>query len=104
MTGRHSETARQAKAREGGPAGTWWRESPADLARLLREHGQDPERVASAEAAWPAFRAFLACPVGGLESGEFGDDADGFIVQWGRYGFILRTDPVTVCGLAWRGG
>jgi hypothetical protein len=55
------------------------------LARLLREHGQDPSHVTSVEAAWQAFRSFLASPVDGLETGP-GSDADGFVLQWGRYG------------------
>jgi hypothetical protein len=59
------------------------------LARLLREHGQDPDRVISVEAAWQAFRSFLATPIDGLEPGP-GSDADGFIVQWGRYGWNDR--------------
>ncbi|MEV1319973.1 hypothetical protein AB0J14_28285 [Micromonospora arborensis] len=36
------------------------------------------------ETAWKAFREFLAQPVDGLEAG-LDSDADGFIVQWGRY-------------------
>ena len=63
-----------------------WRDSPEVLARLLREHGQDPNRVSNVEAAWQAFRSFLACPVDGLDPGP-DSDADGFIVQWGRYGW-----------------
>jgi hypothetical protein len=61
-----------------------WRDSPEVLAGLLREHGQDPDRVANVEAAWQAFRSFLANPVDGLEP-DPDSDADGFIVQWGRY-------------------
>lgn len=64
--------------------GTGWRDSPEVLARLLREHGQDPSQVTSVEAAWQAFRSFLASPVDGLEP-DPQRDADGFIVQWGRY-------------------
>jgi len=64
--------------------GTGWRDSPEVLARLLREHGQDPSHVTSVEASWQAFRSFLASPVDGLEP-DPQRDADGFIVQWGRY-------------------
>ena len=64
--------------------GVEWRDSPEVLFRLLRQHGQDPARVSSVEAAWQAFRSFLAVPVDGLEPGP-DSDADGFIVQWGRY-------------------
>jgi hypothetical protein len=56
------------------------------LARLLREQGQDPNKVTSVEAAWQAFQSFLASPIDGLEPG-LDSDADGFIVQWGRYGW-----------------
>ena len=50
----------------------------------MREHGQDPNQVINVEAAWQAFQAFLACPIEGLEA-DRDCDADGFIVQWGRY-------------------
>jgi hypothetical protein len=63
--------------------GVEWENTLEVLARLLRERGQDPERVTSVEAAWQAFRSFLACPVDGLEPGP-DSDADGFVVQWGR--------------------
>jgi hypothetical protein len=64
------------------------------LARLLRELGQDPDRVTSVEAAWQAFQSFLAHPVEGLEAGP-DSDADGFIVQWGRYGGNDRRPSLT---------
>jgi hypothetical protein len=66
-----------------------WRDSAEVLAGLLREHGQDPGRVASVEAAWQAFRSFLARPIDGLEP-DPDSEADGFIVQWGRYGWNGR--------------
>jgi hypothetical protein len=71
--------------KEVGTVGVAWRDSHEVLARLLREHGQDPDRVTNVEAAWQAFQSFLAHPVDGLEAGP-DSDADGFIVQWGRYG------------------
>ena len=74
--------------------GVWWRDSPEVLARLLREHGQDPERVTDVEAAWQAFRSFLACPVNGLEP-DPDSDADGFIVQWGRYSWNDKRPSLT---------
>jgi hypothetical protein len=64
------------------------------LAGLLREHGQDPNRVSSVEAAWQAFQSFLASRVDGLEPGP-DSDADGFIVQWGRYGWTDRCPSLT---------
>src|SRR5262249_44421140 len=64
--------------------GTGWRESPDLLAALLREHGQDPDRVESVDSAWRAFRDFLSRPLEGLDFGP-DSDSDGFIVQWGRY-------------------
>lgn len=74
--------------------GVGWRDSPEALARLLREHGQDPDRVNSVEADWQAFRSFLATPIDGLEAGP-GIDADGFIVQWGRYSWNDRRPSLT---------
>ena len=74
--------------------GVGWRDSRAVLARLLREHGQDPGRVTNVEAAWQAFRSFLATPIDGLEPGP-GSDADGFIVQWGRYEWNDRRPSLT---------
>ena len=64
------------------------------LARLLRELGQDPACVTNVEAAWRAFQSFLAHPVDGLEAGP-DSDADGFIVQWGRYGQKGRRPSLT---------
>lgn len=63
-----------------------WHESPEELAGLLRRHGLTPERVGDVEAAWQAFREFLARPVDGLAPGP-DSDADGFVVQWGRHGW-----------------
>jgi hypothetical protein len=75
--------------------GVAWRDSAEVLARLLRAHGQDPDRVDSVEQAWRAFCAFLAQPVDGLEPGGQDSDADGFIVQWGRYGWNDRLPSLT---------
>ncbi|MGI5522459.1 hypothetical protein ACQEUX_16090 [Micromonospora sp. CA-259024] len=69
--------------------GIAWRNSPEELVGLLRRHGLTPERVDNVEAAWKAFREFLAQPVDGLEPGS-DSDADGFIVQWGRYSWHDR--------------
>ncbi|MEU2667211.1 hypothetical protein [Micromonospora sp. NPDC007220] len=64
--------------------GIAWRDSPEELVVLLRRHGLTPDQVDNVEAAWKAFREFLTRPVDGLEPGP-DSDADGFIVQWGRY-------------------
>jgi hypothetical protein len=69
--------------------GIAWRDSPKALIGLLCRHGLAPERVDDVEAAWKAFCEFLAQPVEGLES-EQDSDTDGFIVQWGRYGWNDR--------------
>lgn len=74
--------------------GAAWRDSNEVLARLLRELGQDPHRVTSVEAAWRAFQSFLSHAVDGLEAGP-DSDADGFIVQWGRYGWEHRRPSLT---------
>lgn len=73
----------------GAPVAVGWRDSAEVLAGLLREHGQDPGSVVNVEAAWQAFRSFLSTPIDGLEP-DPDSDADGFIVQWGRYGWNDR--------------
>jgi hypothetical protein len=74
--------------------GVAWQDAREVLARLLRDHGQEPDQVTSVEAAWQAFRSFLATPVDGLEPGP-DSDADGFIVQWGRYAWNDRRPSLT---------
>lgn len=74
--------------------GVQWRDSPELLSRLLREHGQDHDRVDNVSAAWNAFQAFLSNPVDGLEP-EPDSDADGFIVQWGRHGWDSKQPSLT---------
>ncbi len=74
--------------------GAVWRDSRELLARLLRDCGQDPDRVTSVEASWQAFRSFLATPVDGLEP-DPNSDADGFIVQWGRCSWNDRHPSLT---------
>ncbi|MCG5443034.1 hypothetical protein NIE79_000824 [Micromonospora sp. NIE79] len=69
--------------------GIAWRESPEELVGLLRLHGLTPDRVNNVKSAWKAFRQFLAQPVDGLEPGP-DSDADGFILQWGRYSWHDR--------------
>jgi hypothetical protein len=64
--------------------GIAWRDSPDALTELLRQHGLSPDRVENVETAWQAFRVFLAQSVDGLETAP-DNDADGFIIQWGRY-------------------
>lgn len=71
-----------------------WQDSHEVLARLLRELSQDPDRITSVDTAWQAFRSFLSYPVDGLEAGP-DSDADGFIVQWGRYGQKDRRPSLT---------
>jgi hypothetical protein len=61
-----------------------WRGSRDTLARLLRERGQDPDRVTDVATAWQAFRSFLDYRIDGLEPNQ-ASDPDGFIVQWGCY-------------------
>ncbi|MEU4623454.1 hypothetical protein AB0G04_26210 [Actinoplanes sp. NPDC023801] len=68
--------------------GLLWRDAAQVLADRLRRRGVDPGRVHDVEAAWQAFTEFLALPVDGLEPVE--EDADGFLVQWGRYSWNDR--------------
>ena len=74
--------------------GDGWQNSAKLLAGMLREHDQDPDRVANVEVAWQAFRSFLTRPIDGLEP-DPDSDADGFIVQWGRYGWNDRRLSLT---------
>jgi hypothetical protein len=69
--------------------GVAWRDSPGVLVGLLRVYGLAPDRVDDVDKAWRAFCEFLALPIDGLEP-EPDNDADGFIVQWGRYSWHDR--------------
>jgi hypothetical protein len=69
--------------------GIAWRDSPEVLVGRLRQHGLAADRVDNVDMAWKAFCEFLAQPVDGLEP-EPDSDADGFIVQWGRYSWHDR--------------
>lgn len=73
--------------------GLLWRDAGQTLASLLRRYGVDPDRVHDVAAAWQAFTEFLALPVDGLEPVE--NDADGFLVQWGRYSWNDRLPSLT---------
>ncbi len=61
-----------------------WRSSPDALAQVLRRHGVEPDAVISVQSAWLAFAEFLQVEVDGIDP-DPDADADGFIVQWGRY-------------------
>lgn len=62
-----------------------WRSGPDVFARILRQHAVDPDAVCDVDAAWDAFCAFLQVEVEGIEGPEH--DGDGFIVEWGRWGW-----------------
>ncbi|MBU2665853.1 hypothetical protein KOI35_20285 [Actinoplanes bogorensis] len=68
--------------------GTPWRDAAETFADLLRGRGVDAGHVHDVAAAWQAFTEFLALAVDGLEPVE--EDADGFLVQWGRYSWDDR--------------
>ncbi|KHD75764.1 hypothetical protein [Actinoplanes utahensis] len=68
--------------------GLRWRDAAQTLEGMLRRSGVDPGHVHDVAAAWQAFTEFLALPVDGLEPLE--NDADGFMVQWGRYSWNDR--------------
>jgi hypothetical protein len=61
-----------------------WRDSAQEFARILRRRGLDPDAVHDVEGAWQAFCEFMQLEVDGIDP-EPDSDADGFIVQWGRY-------------------
>ncbi|MER6370358.1 hypothetical protein ABT255_18580 [Streptomyces mirabilis] len=55
------------------------------FARILRQRAVEPESVRDVDAAWDAFGEFLQVEVEGIERLE--NDGDGFIVEWGRWGW-----------------
>ncbi|HWS32424.1 MAG TPA: hypothetical protein VN408_06740 [Actinoplanes sp.] len=57
--------------------------------RLLLNHHVDPENVGDVEVAWLAFTEFNQTEIDHLSPAL--PEADGFIVQWGRYSWIDRT-------------
>jgi hypothetical protein len=61
-----------------------WRSSAEVFAQYLRSHGLDAADVVDADAAWQAFSEFLQVEIDGVDL-DPDSDADGFIVQWGRY-------------------
>jgi hypothetical protein len=61
-----------------------WRSSPDVFGDILRQHGCQPSAVGDVEAAWMAFVEFMQTQIDGIAPGE-DSDADGFIVQWGRW-------------------
>lgn len=71
-----------------------WRDSRELLIDLLGRHGLVPDRIGDVGTAWTAFREFLAQPVDGLDPAPDGD-VDGFIVQWGRYGWNDKLPSLT---------
>ncbi|MGW5610160.1 hypothetical protein ACWEWI_29555 [Streptomyces sp. NPDC003753] len=55
------------------------------FARILTQRAIDPDAVHSVDAAWDAFGEFLQVEIEGIERSE--NDGDGFIVEWGRWGW-----------------
>lgn len=51
----------------------------------MRSRGLDPDAVDNVETAWVAFGEFLQTGVDGVLGPD--DDGDGFIVEWGRWGW-----------------
>lgn len=62
-----------------------WRSSADVFARILRQRAVEPDDVRDVDTAWDAFSEFLQIEIEGIQSP--GDDGDGFIVQWGRWGW-----------------
>lgn len=62
-----------------------WRSSVDVFTRILRQHAIEPESARDVDAAWDAFGEFLQVEVEGIERLE--NDGDGFIVEWGRWGW-----------------
>jgi len=61
-----------------------WRDSAQEFARILDRRGPDQDAVHDVDRAWQAFCEFMQLDVDGIDP-EPDSDADGFIVQWGRY-------------------
>ncbi|MEU2620900.1 hypothetical protein ABZ642_22650 [Streptomyces sp. NPDC007157] len=55
------------------------------FARILKQRAIEPDAVRDVDAAWDAFGEFLQIEVQGIERTE--NDGDGFIVEWGRWGW-----------------
>lgn len=62
-----------------------WRSSTDVFAQILRQRGYEPDAVRDVDAAWDALGAFLQVEIEGIEGPEH--DGDGFIVEWGRWGW-----------------
>ncbi|WP_330186420.1 hypothetical protein KZZ52_26750 [Dactylosporangium sp. AC04546] len=58
------------------------------FAQILRRHGVDPSAAADVETAWQAFAEFAQVEVDGIDQPD--TDADGFMIQWGRYSWNNR--------------
>lgn len=61
-----------------------WRAGAEAFGQILREHGLAPDAIADVTVAWTAFEEFVKLEVDGIVSTDE-SDADGFIVQWGRW-------------------
>ncbi|MGW3724337.1 hypothetical protein [Streptomyces sp. NPDC000851] len=55
------------------------------LAQILRQRGIEPAAVGDVDAAWDAFSEFCQMEFDGVERPE--DNGDGFIAEWGRWGW-----------------
>lgn len=64
-----------------------WQSSLDEFGRVLRRHGVAADAVTDIETAWQAFCEFLEVEVDGIDPSL---DADGFIIQWGRYTWTDR--------------
>ncbi|SDS92389.1 hypothetical protein [Actinoplanes derwentensis] len=62
--------------------------------RLLLNHHVHPENLGDVESAWLAFTEFTQTEIDHLDPAAT-TEADGFIVQWGRYSWIDRTAALT---------
>lgn len=62
-----------------------WRSSADVFAQVLRRRGVEVDAVCDVEAAWEGFGEFLQMGIEGIAGPE--DDGDGFVVQWGRWGW-----------------
>jgi hypothetical protein len=61
-----------------------WQAGPNLLASILRRHGQALDAMTDTITVWTAFAEFAQTKLAGIDARP-DSDADGFILQWGRW-------------------
>lgn len=71
-----------------------WRSSTEVFGEYLTSHDLDTADVIDVDAAWHAFSEFLQVEIDGVDP-DSDSDADGFIVQWGRFSWNAHRPSLT---------